>query len=263
MDLGLKGKIAAVAASSQGLGKAVALRLAQEGANVALCARTESELKKTAAEIRRATGAAVIEAAVDLAAPDGAKAFIDKTVKEFGGLDILVTNSGGPHGSTFAQLGDADWESAFQLLVMSTVRLCREALPHLQKSRAARIVNITSTSVKQPIPNLTLSNALRPSVIGLAKSLALEFAPYGITVNSVCPGSTSTQRLEEIFEARAKELGASAEDVRNFWLRDIPMGRFGKPEELAALVAFLVSEQAAFITGVAVQADGGQIRGVF
>ncbi len=263
MDLGLKGRVAAVAASSQGLGKAIALRLAQEGAKIAICARTGSDLKKAGEEIRKSARAEVVEAVVDLASPNGAKDFIATTVKEFGSLDILVTNSGGPHGSNFAQLSDADWETAFQLLVMSTVRLCREALPHLQKSRAARIINITSTSVKQPIPNLLLSNALRPSVIGLAKSLALEWAPYGITVNSVCPGSTSTQRLEEIFEMRAKELGASADDVRNYWLRDIPMGRFGKPEELAALVAFLASDHAAFITGVAIQADGGQVRGIF
>ncbi|MBI3660683.1 SDR family oxidoreductase [Candidatus Acetothermia bacterium] len=263
MDLGLKGKIAAVAAASQGLGKAIAQRLAQEGASVAICARTASDLKKTAEEIRKSTSARVLDIAVDLTEPQSAKEFIGRTVKEFGGLDILVTNSGGPSAGSFVQFSDSDWEKAFQLLIMSTVRLCREAIPHLQKSNAGRIINVTSTSVKQPIPNLLLSNALRPSVIGLAKSLALELAPYRIAVNSVCPGSTATQRLEEIFAARAKELGASSEEVRNYWLKDIPMGRFGKPEELAALVAFLASEHAGFITGVAVQADGGQVRGVF
>jgi 3-oxoacyl-[acyl-carrier protein] reductase len=263
MELGLRDKVAAIAAASQGLGKAIAHRLAQEGAHIAICARTASDLKKTAAEIQRATNAHVLEVSVDLATPEGAREFITKTTDEFGSLDILVTNSGGPPGGSFAQFTDSDWEKAFQLLILSTVRLCREALPYLQKSHAGRIIHVTSTSVKQPIPHLLLSNALRPAVIGLAKSLALELAPYGITVNSVCPGSTSTQRLEEIFAARAKELGASAEDVRNYWLKDIPMGRFGKPEELAALVAFLVSEHAGFITGVAIQADGGQVRGIF
>jgi 3-oxoacyl-[acyl-carrier protein] reductase len=263
MELGLKNKVAAVAAASKGLGKAIAQRLAQEGAGVAICARTNSELEKTAQEIQNATGAPVLAVPADLSTSTGARDFISRTVASFKGLDILVTNAGGPPAGAFAQFTDGDWESAFQLLLMSTVRLCREAIPHLQKSQAGRIIHVTSVSVKQPIPNLILSNALRPAVIGLGKSLSLELAPYGITVNSVCPGSTATERLEHLFLTRAQRLGAPVEEVRNYWLKDIPLGRFGQPAELAALVAFLASESAAFITGVAIQADGGQVRGLF
>jgi 3-oxoacyl-[acyl-carrier protein] reductase len=198
MDLGLAGKVGIVAAASKGLGKAVAMRFAQEGMKVAICARDAGTLNATAQEIARRTGAEVLPIRADVTRYDEIKNLVAETVRRFGGLDVLVTNAGGPPPGNFFACDDSAWEQAFQLTLMSVVRLCREAIPHMQKRGGGRIINISSVSVKQPIDNLILSNSLRLAVVGLAKSLANELAPMKITVNTVCPGPTQTERMEQL-----------------------------------------------------------------
>jgi len=260
MDLELQGRVAAVAAASRGLGRAVAERLAREGARVAICARTEDALQQAAQEIQRQTGAEVLAVPADVSTPEGPKRFIAETLERFGHLDVLVTNAGGPPPGNFFDVSDAQWEAAFRLTLMSAVRLCREAIPPMQKQKWGRIVHITSVSVKQPLDNLLLSNSLRLAVIGLSKSLAVELAPYGITVNAVCPGPIATERLEQLIQAQAQMRGVSGEEARAAWTREIPLGRLGQPAELADVVAFLASERARFLTGVALQVDGGMVK---
>lgn len=258
MDLGLSGKVGIVAAASKGLGKAVAFRFAREGMRVAICARDESVLRATAHEISAQTQAEVLPIRADVTRYDDIKNLVAETVKRFGGLDVLVTNAGGPPPGNFFACEDSRWEEAFYLTLMSVVRLCREAIPHMQQRGGGRIINIASVSVKQPIENLILSNSLRLAVVGLAKSLATELAPFKITVNTVCPGPTQTERMEQLFRA-----SGNVEEARRFWTKDIPMGRMGQPEELADLVAFLASDNARYITGTVIQVDGGLVKGIF
>jgi 3-oxoacyl-[acyl-carrier protein] reductase len=260
MDLDLAGKRALVAAASRGLGKAIALRLAEEGASLAICARDAERLEKAAEEIRQRTGAEVLAVPTDLTDYEQIKRLVRRAEEHFGGVDILVANAGGPPPGPFLELSDEQWQAAFQLTLMSAVRLAREVLPGMIARRWGRLIFSTSVSVKQPIENLILSNSLRLAVIGLAKSLANELAKYNITVNSVCPGPTATDRMKELITAQAERQGISYEEAERAWLSDIPMGRLGRPEELAALVAFLASERAGYLTGTAIQVDGGSVR---
>ncbi len=259
MDLGLRGKAAAVAAGSQGIGRGVALGLAAEGCDVAICARGKAGLDATTGELRalgvRAKG---VEADVSKR-PDVAQ-FIQATTEALGTIDILVANAGGPPPGAYGDLDDAAWRRAVDLTLMSTVWLVREALPYLAR-RGGRIIAIASTSVKEPIDNLLLSNSLRLGVVGLLKTLSRELGPRGITVNAVLPGYVETDRLEELFAKRAQAQARDVQTVKGEVLAEVPLGRFASPEEVAHLVVFLASEKAAYITGTFIQVDGGRVRG--
>ncbi len=262
MDLELRGKTAIVSAGSKGLGKAIALGLAQEGARVAICSRNPDNLSQAAQEILTKTGSEVLAVPVDVTKPDAITNFVNTIVQRQGKIDILVNNAGGPPMGTFADFEDEDWESAFNLTFMSVVRFVREVLPHMRKTGGGRIINVTSTSVKQPLENLLLSNSIRPAVIGLAKSLATEFAADGILVNNICPGSIYTDRIKENVAAQAKSTGQPEESIMHEYEAKIPLGRLGEPVELADLAVFLASERASYITGATLQVDGGLIRSI-
>ncbi len=259
MDLGLKDRVAIVAASSRGLGKACALELAREGAHVVICGRDQASLAATADEIHAATGAEVFPLEADLTDDAQIRRLVDGTLARFGRIDILVTNNGGPSAGFFADFDDEAWLAAHKLTLMSAVRLIRAVLPTMQAQKWGRIINLTSVSVKQPIDNLLLSNVYRPGVIGLAKTLSAQVAAEGITVNNVAPGYTRTDRVLDLARARAAVSDQTVDEVLAGIVADVPMQRMGEPGELAALVAFLASEQAAFITGATIQVDGGYV----
>ena len=261
MDLGLKDRVALVAASSQGLGKAVAFGLAREGAKLALCARTNSELQATAAEIRAATGAAVIAGALDVTVHDDVRAFVAETVAAFGTVDICIANAGGPPSKSFAETTIDDWERATSLNLMSTVYLAKETLPLMQARRWGRFIAITSMTVKQPVEGLILSNSIRAGVSGLIKTLSNEYGPYNVLVNNVCPGFTATARLMDLAGALAAKEGVTPAEIEERWARQAPLRRVGRPEEFADLVVFLASERASYITGVSIGVDGGIVKG--
>lgn len=261
MDLGLKGKIAVVAASSKGLGKATAQTLAREGALVTVNGREAATLKATADEIRPETGADVIEIVGDMTNPADIDRLISETVEKRGGLDILVCNAGGPPSGTFSSFPeDQPWLDAVNLNLMSTLRLMRAAIPHLEARGGGSITNIVSTSVKQPIGHLILSNTARTAVIGLAKSVSLEYAEKNIRVNNVCPGSTLTDRITSLAKTRAEKSGRSQEEILAEDAAAIPMGRLGTPQEFANVVVFMASPAAAYVTGTTLQVDGGNVR---
>jgi 3-oxoacyl-[acyl-carrier protein] reductase len=262
MNLGLDGKTALVTASSRGLGRALALRLAQEGTDVAICARGEQRLKETADEIREATGRQVLAVPCDVARPEVPERLVRSTVDHFGGLDILVVNAGGPPPGQFLDLTPEDWEDAAQLTLMSAVRLCYAAAPVMKAQGAGSILATTSITVKQPLPNLVLSNSLRLGVVGLIKTLADELAPFGVRANAICPGWTRTARVEQLLEDRARRSGSTPDEEAATITADIPVGRMGTPEEFAAAGAFLVSDAASYINGVSLLVDGGMARGV-
>lgn len=261
MDLGLQGKVAVVAASSKGLGKATAQILAREGALVTVNGRDANTLKVTADEIRAQSSADVHEIVADMRNPTDVVRLVEDTVAHRGGLDILICNAGGPPSGTFATFpDDQPWLDAIELNLMSTLRLIRAALPHLEARGGGSITNIVSTSVKQPIGHLILSNTARTAVIGLAKSLSLEFAPMDIRVNNVCPGSTLTGRITHLAEVRAQNSGKTTDQVLDEDAKQIPMGRLGTPEEFANVVVFMASPAASYVTGTTLQVDGGNVR---
>lgn len=263
MDLGLAGKIAAVAGSSKGVGKAVAAGLAAEGMKVCVNGRDPAAVAATAAEIRAQTGGEVLELPADVATREGAEAVVERTVAEFGGLDVLVTNAGGPRAGGFFDLRDEDFEAAFQLNFMSTVRMIRAAVPHLKARGGGRIVNLQSTAIKQPVPMVTLTNSIRPGVTGLAKDLADELAGHNITINTILIGPTLTDRLRYLLKERALAWGVREEELWADYLKLVPMGRWGTPEEVASLAVYLAGRQAGWMTGTVIQVDGGRIRSVF
>lgn len=261
MELGLDGKVALVTAASKGLGKAVALRLAQEGARVAICARNEGPLAAASAEIEARTGQNALTIVADVADPQAAEKLVSATVEQCGRLDILVINAGGPPPGKFLELSPAAWESAVQLTLMSAVRLCYAAVPVMREQRGGAILAMTSVSVKQPLPDLILSNSLRLGVIGLVKTLADELGPFGIRVNAICPGWTRTERVEQLLRDRALRNGTTPQEEAEKIAAAIPLRRMGTPDEFANAAAFLVSPAASYITGVSLLVDGGMYRG--
>ena len=262
MDFGLKDKVAIVGGASKGLGRASAQVLAEEGAKVTICSRTSTDLEQAAKEIRESTGAEVLTYAADLDELSSITGLIKATVSEFGALDILVNNSGGPPLARSADATEEQWETAVQRSLIFFGRMCRESLPHLKESGSGRIINILASTVYNPIPNLALSGATRMGVVAYAKSLADEVGRDGILVNNVCPGSILSDRMLSNVTSRANELGISVEDALALRAEDTAVGRVGEPVELANLVAFLASDKSTYITGTTILVDGGLVRSV-
>jgi 3-oxoacyl-[acyl-carrier protein] reductase len=260
METGLKGKVALVFGASRGLGRAAAEALAGEGARVAIVARQEATLTEAATSIARATGGDVFPLVCDVSKATEARQAVREAASHFGGIDIVVTNSGGPRAGSFDALTEEDFVQAVELLFLSVVRVCLEAVPIMRKRGGGRIINITSISVKQPVDNLMLSNAVRPAVVGFARSLATELAAENITVNCVAPGYTRTERVVELNAANAAREHTTPDVIEERLVATIPMKRLGEPHELAALIVFLASQHASYITGTTLQVDGGYVR---
>jgi 3-oxoacyl-[acyl-carrier protein] reductase len=262
MDTGLTGKVAIVCAASEGLGRAAAETLAAEGCRLAICSRRQEAVDAVAADLQERFGSDVLAVQADLRQLNDITAFVDATVRRFGALDVLVTNVGGPKPGVFDTLTDRDWLDAVELLLMSVVRLTREALPHMRKRGGGRIIHITSIAVKQPVAGLMLSNSVRAAVVGFSKTLSRELARENITVNCVAPGYTRTQRVVKLNRATAEREGKPVEEVEQRLVANIPVGRLGDPNELAGLICYLASDQAAYITGSVIQVDGGSVAGL-
>jgi 3-oxoacyl-[acyl-carrier protein] reductase len=245
------------------LGRAVAEELAAEGASLVLCARTADDLKRTGSAIAEAHGVAVLAEPADLTEPADVERLMQRAQAQFGRVDILVTNGGGPPAGPFETLTPAMWDEATKLTLGSVVQLVRGVLPGMKARGWGRIINVTSIAVKQPVDSLMLSNSLRAAVTGFARTLANEVAPFGVTVNNALPGYTRTDRLDDLARMSERNSGVAAGTVQRGWEKQIPMGRLGEPKEFAALVTFLASERAAYITGASISVDGGWVRSLF
>jgi len=260
VDLGLTGKVALVAASSRGLGRAVAEELAREGVRLVMCARGEDDLNRTRDRIARDTGSQPVAVAADLTDPEGVRRVTDTAVEAFGQVDILVTNTGGPPSGPFEAHSPEAWRAAVAQNLESVLNLTRAVLPGMRERGWGRIINVTSIAVKQPVDGLILSNSVRAAVTGFARTLANEVARDGVTVNNVMPGYTRTARLDWLAGQIAAREGIDREAAFDRWASEIPAGRVGDPAEFAALVTFLASERASYITGTSIPVDGGWIR---
>ena len=263
MDLGLKDKRAFVTGASRGLGYTTALLLAKEGCKVAINSRHEGKVKAAAEKIAQETGTQAYGHAGDVGNASTAESVLKSAVDLLGGLDILVTNAGGPPAGSFEVFDEEAWQKAVDISFMSHVRLIRAALPHLRKSEAPSVLTITSFTVKQPLNNLVLSNSIRLATIGLTKSLALELGKDGIRFNSILPGWTETERVQELMDFRAKNNNSTAEEEIAKVTADIPLRRMAQPEEIANAAMFLVSPAASYVTGVMLNVDGGIVKGTF
>jgi 3-oxoacyl-[acyl-carrier protein] reductase len=260
--MGLKNRVALVAASSQGIGRATAEAFAAEGCRVAMCARNENTLQSAAGQIRKQHNAEIFAEVCDVADASAVKSFVTAVVNKFGGVDICVTNAGGPPAKGFLASTLADWQRAIEFNFLSTVYFAREVIPHMQRKHWGRIITLTSITTKQPVADLVLSNAVRAAVVGLVKSLANEFGKDGILVNNVGPGYTATDRLRELAKARSVATGKSEKEMFDAWAADAPLKRLGEPREVAETIVWLASEQASYITGQTVLVDGGMYRGL-
>jgi 3-oxoacyl-[acyl-carrier protein] reductase len=261
MDLNLQGKVALVVASSQGLGKAIAKQLAEEGTNVMLTSRDEHKLQATQKELQQSASGQVAYFKADITNPEDVKALVQETRKKLGKIDILINNAGGPPGGNFEVFSDEDWVKAFELNLLSYVRIIREVLPDLKES-GGRIINVASSSIKIPIPGLILSNTFRTGVVGLSKTLAEELAPYKILVNVVAPGRIATDRTAYLDQVKADKIGLTKEQVEEQSKKNIPLGRYGDTEEFAKVVAFLVSDASTYMTGSSFLVDGGMVKSI-
>ncbi len=262
MKLGLKNKAAIVTGASSGLGLACAESLAREGVRLVICSRNFDRVFQAARTIAESCGAEIIPIAADISQPDSPSKLVREAVTKFGTVDILVNNSGGPPPGTFSDMDDEAWEGAFRLTLMSAVRMTRAVLPTMTEHKWGRVINLASISVKQPIPNLILSNSLRSAVVGMAKTLAAEVAADNVLVNTIATGSFDTDRLRSIIKKQAEGAGISEGEAQVKWASAIPMGRIGDPSELADFVTFLASEKSSYITGNTIQIDGGAFMGL-
>ena len=262
MDLGLKNRVALIAASSQGLGLATAEAFAAEGCRVAMCARNQQTLQAAADKIRKQHNAEVFAEPFDVSDSAAVERFVAAVAGEFGSVDICVTNAGGPPAKGFLATTLDDWQRAIELNFLSTVYFAREVIPHMQRNHWGRIITITSITTKQPVADLVLSNAVRAAVVGLVKSLANEFGKDGILVNNVGPGFTATDRLKELAKARSAASGKNEQEIFDAWAADAPLKRLGEPRELAETVVWLASERASYVTGQTVLVDGGMYKGL-
>ncbi|UOR11548.1 SDR family oxidoreductase [Halobacillus amylolyticus] len=261
MDLGLKGKSAVITAASKGLGKATALEFAKEGAHILISSRDETELQKTQAEIKKISGNPHIEYTVcDVMNAEEIQQLARKAVSLNGTIDVLVNNAGGPPAGTFEDFEDEDWSRAFELNLLSFVRTIREVLPSMKKQQSGRIINIASSSIKQTLDNLILSNTFRAGIVGLSKSLSQELARDNILINTVGPGRIATDRVASLDEKNAEKLGMTSEEIRKKAEQSIPIGRYGEPEEFARAVVFLASEGNTYLTGQSLVVDGGLVK---
>lgn len=262
METGLKNRVALVSGASQGLGRATATAFANEGAHLALCARNSEALQQLAGELRTRFGVEVHYEACDAHDRTATEQFVRNAHDVFNRIDICVTNAGGPPARQFLETTQQEWEDAFALNLRSAIDFARAVIPYMQKQQWGRIITISSVTVKQPQPQLVLSNAIRAGVMGLVRSLANEFGKDGITANNVGPGYTATARLIELAERRASATGKSTQEIEQTWINQIPLGRLGKPEEIADAIVWLASERAAFITGQTILVDGGMYQGL-
>ena len=261
MNTGLKDRVVIVAASSEGIGRATAEAFAREGSRLAICSRNEESINRAAEQIRSRFGTEVVPHSVDVTDAEAVQRFVTAVADRFGRIDVCVTNAGGPPAKGFLAISLEEWHQAVALNLLSTVYLCREVIPHMQRNRWGRIVTITSVAVRQPIADLVLSNTVRTGVLGLVKSLSNEFGSEGITVNNVAPGYTGTDRLKELAEIRGKALGVDPSQMFDRWARDTAVGRIAEPAEVADAVVWLASECAAMITGQTILVDGGSYKG--
>ena len=262
MDTGLKDRVAIVAASSQGIGLATAQAFAAEGCRVAMCARNDKNLQAAADGMRKQYGVEVFTQAFDVTSAEAVHSFVDTVAAKFGGVDICVTNAGGPPAKGFLAASIEEWRKAVDLNFLSTVYFAREVIPYMQRKHWGRIITITSITTKQPVADLVLSNAVRAAVVGLVKSLANEFGKDGVLVNNVGPGYTATDRLKELAKARSVALGKSEKEVAADWTASVPLGRLGEPREVADTIVWLASERASYITGQTILVDGGNYKGL-